>query len=173
MESHMLRILEPTMEVELDQVRALMRCFVGWARVRYAADLEFVERYFDDATFEAELAGLPGKYARPKGRLLLALDGDRPAGCVAFRELGTGVCEMKRLYVDPSLQGKGIGRALVATLMQEAKLVGYGTMRLDTGPNQGEAQTLYRSAGFKLIQPYYDLPDSLRNWLVFMELKLS
>ena len=80
---------------------------------------------------------------------------------------------MKRLYVDPSLHGKGIGRALVSTLVQEAKLAGYLTMRLDTGPSQVEAQTLYRSAGFRLITPYYDLPEPLRSWLVFMELDLS
>jgi GNAT superfamily N-acetyltransferase len=169
----MLRIFEPTTEVELDLVRALMRAFVGWARMRYAAELEFVDCYFDEAAFETELVGLPGKYGRPKGRLLLALEGERPAGCVAFRELGAGVCEMKRLYVDPSWHGKGVGRALVAKVIQEAKLAGYSTMRLDTGPNQVEAQTLYRSTGFKLIPAYYDLPDKLRNWLVFMELKLS
>lgn len=169
----MMRVIEPTSEVELDQVRGLLRCFVGWARARYAAEIEFVQQYFDEAAFEAELMGLPGKYARPQGRLLLALDGDRPAGCVASRDLGAGVCEMKRLYVDPSLHGKGIGRALVSTLVQEAKLAGYLTMRLDTGPSQVEAQTLYRSAGFRLITPYYDLPEPLRSWLVFMELDLS
>jgi len=80
---------------------------------------------------------------------------------------------MKRLYVDPSSRGKGIGRVLVSTLIHEAKLAGYLTMRLDTGPNQIEAQTLYRSAGFSVIQPYYEVPDELRSWLVFMELDLS
>jgi len=169
----MIRIVEPTTGVEMDEVRVLMRSFVGWARVRNAEELEFVERYFDEAAFEAELLGLPGKYSRPKGRLLLAVDNDRPAGCAAFRDLGAGVCEMKRLYVDPSSRGKGIGRVLVSTLIHEAKLAGYLTMRLDTGPNQIEAQTLYRSAGFSVIQPYYEVPDELRSWLVFMELDLS
>ena len=169
----MIRILEPTTGAELDQVRALIRAFVEWARGRYAAELAFVERYFDPSAFEAELQGLPGKYARPKGRLLLAVTEDRPAGCVAFRELAPGVCEMKRLFVDPRWHGKGVGRALVSTLIQEAKLAGYSTMRLDTGPHQIEAQTLYRRAGFRVIGPYYDVPEELRNWLVFMELDLS
>src|ERR1039458_2593695 len=111
----MIRIVEPTTSAEMDHVRAFMRAFVGWARVRYAEEIEFVERYFDEAAFEAELLELPGKYSRPKGRLLLAVDNDRPAGCVAFRDLGAGVGEMKRLYVDPSSHGKGIGRVLVST----------------------------------------------------------
>lgn len=169
----MIQIAEPTTGAELDQVRALMRAFVDWARMRYATELAFVERYFDPNAFEAELMGLPGKYARPKGRLLLAVDGDRPLGCVAFRELGAGVCEMKRLYVYPGWHGKGVGRALVSTLIHEAKLAGYSTMRLDTGPNQIEAQTLYQRAGFRVIPPYYAVPDELRSWLVFMELDLA
>jgi len=169
----MTRIVEPTTEIELDHTRVLMRAFVSWARVRYAADIEFIERYFDAAAFEAELKGLPGKYARPEGRLLLATDDDVPAGCVAFRDLGAGVCEMKRLYVDPKFHGKGIGRALVSNLIHEAKAAGFLTMRLDTGPNNGEAKRLYANAGFRLIQPYYDVPDELRSWLVFMELDLT
>lgn len=169
----MLRIIEPATSAELDQVRALMRAFVGWARLRYAAEIEFVDRYFDADAFEAELRGLPGKYARPRGRLLLAVTDARPAGCVAFRELDDAVCEMKRLYVEPTQHGKGVGRTLVSTLIRAAKAAGYRVMRLDTGPHQIEAQTLYRSVGFQVIQPYYDVPTELRSWLVFMELDLS
>jgi len=169
----MIRVLEPATVDQLDQVRILMRAFVAWAQIRYSEDIAFVRRYFDEAAFEAELAALPGKYSRPRGRLLLAIVDDRPAGCVGLRELSAGVCEMKRLYVDTSFHGKGVGRALVSTLISEAKFAGYSTMRLDTGPNQSEAQNLYGSLGLRLIQSYYDVPDELRTWLVFMELDLT
>lgn len=169
----MIEIVEPRNEVELDAVRHLMRAFAGWARERYTREIDFVDRYFDGDVFEAELRGLPGKYSRPKGRLLLALSEGRAAGCVALRDLGAGRCEMKRLYVDPASHGKGIGRALVKALVKEAKSAGYLAMRLDTGPGQIEAQNLYRSAGFRIISPYYDMPEELRSWLVFMELDLS
>ena len=150
-----------------------MRAFVDWARVRYAAEISFVVRYFDQVAFEAELRGLPGKYGRPQGLLLLALDGERAVGCVAYRDLGAGVCEMKRLFVDPSCHGKGVGRALVSRLIVEAKSAGYRVMRLDTGPHQSEAQGLYTRSGFRIIQPYYDMPEEMRSWLVFMELDLA
>lgn len=159
--------------MELDEVRRLMRAFLAWGQQRYSAELQFVQKYFDQGDFDAELEGLPGKYSRPKGRLLLALVDGHAAGCVALRDLGDGVCEMKRLYVDSVRHGKGIGRALVSTLLREAKTAGYRVMRLDTGPGQPEAQTLYRSVGFRFIKPYYDLPAELANWLVFMELDLA
>jgi ribosomal protein S18 acetylase RimI-like enzyme len=124
----------------------------------------------DPRYFQISVPVQPGNSG---GALVVAIVDDRPAGCVGFRELSAGVCEMKRLYVDTSFHGKGVGRALVSTLISEAKLAGYSTMRLDTGPNQSEAQNLYSSAGFRLIQPYYDLPDELRTWLVFMELDLT
>ena len=165
-------LIEPSTRAELDQVRALMRGFVAWARIRYAAEIQFVERYFDDAAFDAELSGLPGKYGRPKGCLLLACINETPAGCVAYRDLGNGVCEMKRLFVDPKCHGAGIGRMLVGRLLQEARTAGFEKMRLDTGPGQLEAQALYRSYGFRQIAPYYDVPAELRDWLIFMEADL-
>lgn len=169
----MITLVEPTSEADLDQVRRLMRAFVEWARERYVEEIEFVERYFDPAVFDAELRRLPGKYARPKGRLLLAFEGDHAAGCVALRDLGAGICEMKRLYVDPRHHGKGVGRALVSAVTDEARRAGYAKMRLDTGPGQVEAQGLYRDSGFRLISPYYDVPEELRTWLVFMEKDLN
>ncbi len=169
----MIHVVEPNSPEQLDRVRELMRAFVRWAEQRYAAERAFVERYFSQGDFEAELAGLPGKYERPRGRLLLALIDTSPAGCVALRDLGGGVCEMKRLYVDPRYHGKGVGRALVQALVRESRDAGYRIMRLDTGPGQVEAQALYRGMGFRVIDPYYPVPNELASWLVFMELDLA
>jgi ribosomal protein S18 acetylase RimI-like enzyme len=169
----MLEIIEPQSPAELEAVRTLMRAFVDWARERYARERQFVERYFDPEAFAAELEQLPGKYARPRGRLLLAREQGEAIGCVALRDIGDGVCEMKRLYVAPGCHGKGVGQSLALALIAEAKSAGYRKMRLDTGPGQLEAQTLYRKLGFRVIGPYYAVPEELKTWLVFMELNLT
>jgi putative acetyltransferase len=108
--------------------------------------------------FDQELATLPGRYAPPQGRLLLAVRADELAGCVALRSLEPGVCEMKRLFVRPAYRGLGVGRLLVDQIMQEAINAGYGRMRLDTLPSMTSALTLYRQLGFREIAPYLDNP---------------
>ena len=168
----MIDILNPSTPEQLDQVRHLMRAFVDWHRKLHTEDIHLIDGYFDAKAFEEELASLPGKYAPPGGRLLLAVGDGQPAGCAALREIDTQVCEMKRMFVYPRFHGKGIGRALGEALIREARTIGYVTMRLDTSFRQDQAQTLYRSLGFKRIKPYYDLPEELKNWLVFMELRL-
>jgi GNAT superfamily N-acetyltransferase len=119
--------------------------------------------------FQQEVDGLPGDYASPDGQLLLAIDDDRAVGCVAIRKLGEGVCEMKRLFVQPGYRGKGLGRQLAEAIIAEARRIGYGKMRLDTLASLKEAVGLYRSLGFIEIPPYRCNP--LPN-VVFMELLL-
>lgn len=104
--------------------------------------------------FEEELATLPGSYARPTGRLFVALENKRAAGCVALRRIDGHVCEMKRLYVRPEYRGKGVGRELIDTLMNSAREIGYARMRLDTLPSMVQAIVLYRRLGFREIPPY-------------------
>ncbi len=120
--------------------------------------------------FEKELANLPGEYARPSGRLLLAFEGDEAVGCGAFRKLESDICEMKRLFVRPKYQGKRIGSSLACALIEDAQAAGYARMRLDTMPSMQKAIALYCSLGFQEITAYRfnPVPDSL-----FFELRLS
>jgi putative acetyltransferase len=137
----------------------------------YAASLG-VDLCFQD--FERELRELPGKYAPPAGRLLLAYDfsADRKqiAGCGALRALDASACEMKRLYARPEFRGRGVGRMLANSLIAAAREIGYRTMRLDTLASMREAHALYRKLGFREIAPYYanPVPGSF-----FLELDLS
>lgn len=120
--------------------------------------------------FKEELSGLPGGYAPPEGRLLLAEYEGELAGCVGLRKLEAGVCEMRRLYLRPSFRGKGLGRILADYLISEARKIGYQQMRLGTvEPKMKRALEMYRSMGFHVIQPYRANP--LKD-AVYMELEL-
>ena len=169
----MLEVKTPQSAREWDEVRSLMRAFVAWHRQRHHQDIHLVDRYFDAAAFDAELAALPGPYAPPRGRLLLARMDGRAVGCVALKDQGGGRCEMKRMFVRVDAQGRGVGRALATALVDEARAAGYRTMHLDTSIRQQEAQALYRSLGFAASEPDMSLPQPLRDWLVFMALDLS
>ncbi len=142
-----MRIKQVKTEEQIESVRRLFREYEAFLNV----DLCF-------QNFEDELAGLPGKYARPDGDLLIGLDGERTVGCVAVRKLEQGVCEMKRLFVRPEARGTGLGRRLAMEIIAIAQELGFSLMRLDTLETLKEAMHLYEVLGFKKTEPYYENP---------------
>jgi ribosomal protein S18 acetylase RimI-like enzyme len=138
---------------EIPAVRALFR--------EYAAGLG-VDLCFQN--FEAELAGLPGAYAPPAGRLLVADVGGELVGCVALRPQAPGVGELKRLYVRPAFRGRGLGRRLLDALLAEAVAAGYREAVFDTLESMTAALALYRSLGFAETGPYNDHPVAGTLW---------
>jgi GNAT superfamily N-acetyltransferase len=136
--------IRPALPEEMETVRALFR--------EYQAGLN-IDLCFQ--SFDEELAGLPGRYAPPQGTILLAeAEGGAIAGVIAMRALDPFTAEMKRLFVRPSYQGTGLGRALAEAIIDAARRRGYSRMRLDTLPMMGSAIALYRKLGFVEIPAY-------------------
>jgi putative acetyltransferase len=120
--------------------------------------------------FDQELANLPGDYAPPDGRLLLAEHGSQLAGCVALHKLSTDTCEMKRLYLRSQFRGQRLGLVLADRIIAEARQIGYRRMRLDTvEPVMKNAVAMYRKIGFHEIEPYRSNPIA---GALYMELDL-
>jgi GNAT superfamily N-acetyltransferase len=137
----------PACPADLDAIRGLLHEYQRWIGL----DLSF-------QGFEDELAALPGDYAPPDGRLLVAREAVELVGMVALRRHDAGRCEMKRLFVLPQARGTGLGRALAERVIDEARRGGYRAMLLDTLPMMSDAQRLYRALGFVDVPPYYDSP---------------
>jgi len=145
--------------VQIAQVRELF--------LEYAQSLGFSLCF---QNFDEELANLPGDYAPPEGRLLLAEFEGQVAGCVALHKLDEGICEMKRLYLRPQFRGKRLGRVLADRIIAEARQIGYQHMRLDTvEPVMKDAVAMYRRIGFREIAPYCKNPMA---GALYMELQL-
>jgi len=153
-----MRICQASTAEQIALSRVLFEEYAGWLGI----DLSY-------QGFAAELAGLPGSYAPPRGRLLLALASGEAAGCVALRPLEGMICEMKRLFVRPAFRGQRLGRLLAERVVEEARGIGYRTMRLDTLPCMHAAIQLYEALGFVRRAAYYQTP---LGDTVFMELQL-
>lgn len=152
-------IMQAESEGEIEAARKLFHEYETW----FGLDLCF-------QGFEEELKKLPGKYAPPEGRLLLASVDGKIVGCIALRKLERDICEMKRLYLREAARGHGFGNLLVEKVIEEARQIGYKKMRLDTyPPKMAKAVKLYESHGFKEIPPYYANPH---DGVLFMETDL-
>ncbi|MDF2535941.1 MAG: acetyltransferase [Bacillales bacterium] len=154
----MIEYLKVTNQEMIDEARQLF--------IEYSKSMK-VDLCFQN--FEEELKTLPGKYAPPDGALILAVVNSKAVGCVALRKISDGICEMKRLYVCDDFRGLGIGAKLIEMVIEEAKLLKYDFIRLDTLPTMIKAQELYISLGFYDIDPYvYNPIEGAR----YMELEL-
>ena len=168
----MIRIQHAVSEEQIDLVREMMRTLLKWHHHQYSDEPLLVESYFNAYDFEEELLSLPGRYAPPGGRLLIAYYDGEPAGCVALREVDVKSCELKRMFVYSKFRGKGVGHALTNALIRQARIIGYSVMLLGTSSNQTKARDLYSSLGFQKTDPYYSISEDLLDWLVFMKLEL-
>ena len=153
-----MRISPARLPPDIDPVKAL---FTEYAQ-ELGIDLGF-------QGFDEELRSLPGPYAPPAGALLLGWSGDTAVGVVAMRDLGDGICEMKRMVIRPDHRGGGLGRQLAAAIVAAAQAAGYHSMRLDTLARLRPALDLYASMGFVEIPAYRFNPH---HDAVFLELRL-
>lgn len=154
-----MQLIQAQSAEDIRTVRGLFDEYVSWLGVSLCFQ-----------NFDKEVAGLPGEYAPPSGRLYLAVENDEAAGCIALRKIGAGICEMKRLYVRREFRGTGLGRKLTERILADARAIGYERIRLDTIPGKmDQAIALYRSLGFKDIAPYYDNPY---EDVAYMEMEL-
>ena len=154
-----LQIWQITSDAQIAQARELF--------LEYARSLGFSLCF---QNFDKELANLPGDYAPPEGRLLLAEYEGHLAACVALHRLEADICEMKRLYLRPQFRGKGLGGILTDRIIYEARQIGYHRMRLDTvEPVMRDAVAMYRKLGFREIAPYCNNPIA---GALYMELEL-
>ncbi len=155
----MLKIFPASSQDHLDQVRTLMLSYIAYLRTHQ----------MEPRRLEKELGDLPGAYAPPEGLLLLATWSGETVACGGIRVIEEGVCELKRLYLRPAYRGKGIGRALAASLMEGARSLGYRKMLLVTMPFMAEAISLYRSLRFSECAPFR---ETHVEGAIFMELDL-
>lgn len=156
----MYEILEVNTQDLINEIKLLFREYEKWLDVSLCFQ-----------GFEEEITTLPGKYSIPDGRLYIVKNEENYSGCIALRKIEDSICEMKRLYLKPETRGKGIGNALIARIIEDAKDNGYKTMRLDTiKEKMSKAVGLYESYGFKEIEAYYNNPNP---HTLYMELDLT
>jgi len=164
---------------EREQAGSLIRAYLVWLNERVQSDygLEFDI----EAMMESDLTE-PDKFMPPDGRFYLARYGDEVAGVGCLKKLERGVGEIQRMFVRPGFRGKGIGRAIVDRLIGDARMIGYHQLKLESLEFLDAAHSLYRSVGFREINPYadnsmksYQAEETLDRYYsitVFMEMEL-
>ncbi len=165
----MTKIEQARSREDIEIVREMIRDYMAWLESSGIA----VRTAPTFSGFEEELDSLPGLYAPPRGRMMLATVDGEPAGCVCMKPVDVGTCELKRLYVRPGLRGLKIGWKLLTALMDEARTCGYRRMVLDSHISMEKAHQLYEAAGFKRIPTPDDFPEELKPIVAFMECDLA
>jgi ribosomal protein S18 acetylase RimI-like enzyme len=165
----MLTISQVQTEEQITQAQELMREYIHWWAMTEPDDFAQAPTFID---WEKDIETLPGVFVPPAGRLLLAMQDGQPAGCVCLKGHDSGTAEMKRLYVRTAFRGQEIGRQLVEVLLDEARKSGYKRIVLDTHTSMKKAQDLYKAFGFRVVKPPEGLPETLKPFIIFMELDL-
>lgn len=165
----MITISQAETEEQIAAVKDLIREYTTWA-FTLGSETDQAPTF---QGLEAELSTLPGVYAPPRGRLLLAVRDGVPAGCIAMKPHSDTTCELKRLYVRPTMRGLTLGRLLVERLLDEAKKAGYSRIELDSHMTMKNAHAIYEAAGFQRVSAPDDFPEAMKALVVFMEMGLS
>jgi putative acetyltransferase len=167
----MLKIITANSGENIEQVRMLWREYGIFLKGCFPErkELPAVIRYFEN--YEQEISNnLPGRFGLPMGCLLLARYQTKPAGCVGLMDLGDSICELRRLFVKPEYRRLGVGKALIEAAIEHAKRIGYNRLWLNTNKRMATAEKLYRSYGFRDIEPYEQFDV---DGMVFLELTLT
>ncbi len=171
----MVEIISAQAGEALEQVIILSQEYVDWMtaeiRQRYP-DLALAE-FTSEHAYDDLRKKFPGEHVPPDGCLLIARNDGAVCGCIALARLSPTAAELRTLFVRPTCRGAGVGRALVAAALDQARDFGYATVRLDTLRFMEGAQTLYRSFGFHDIEPYLELSENLKRYICFLEMELT
>ncbi|OUL28042.1 GNAT family N-acetyltransferase [Nostoc sp. T09] len=169
----MLKIIQFETEKHQSHLHQIWEEYCNWSNLIFTHELGIS---FDVSQFLEQYMSQLEEFVPPSGRLLLGEYDNKIAGCACLRNIGANIGEIKRMYVRPEFQRKGIGRSLLIAIINEASHIGYAKLRLDTAPFTKAALSLYRSLGFYEIEPYFEKTEILleyRNNWVFMELSLT
>lgn len=114
------------------------------------------------------------KFQPPYGQLIIAVYENKICGLGSLKSINSEIGEIKRMFVDPTFRRIGAGRAILEGLLIESKKAGYKKLRLDSPKFMEAAHSLYRSFGFRDIEPYpeMEIPAEFKDYLLFMELDL-
>jgi putative acetyltransferase len=168
----MLEILPAESEFQYQQVRELLVEHIAWDTTQ-VSQLGLDGQEALDFYYASGDVALPGAYAPPEGRMFLATQSGKAAGCGAFHRMSQAACEMRHMHVRPEFRRMQIGRRLTETLIKAAREAGYVVMRLETVTFMDKAIAMYSSFGFKTCPPYYVIPESFRAITVFMQVNLA
>ncbi len=164
-----LQIEEAETSEQIHQVESLLRDYFLWLRRRYVAEMPALDGVGYHQFLEYEIANLKRRYGAPTGAILLATIEGRAVGCAILRRLKTGESELRRVWVLPPYQKRGIGSMLIARIAEFAVERGPEKIRLEVGPKQEEALHIFKDLGFKTIAPYCDPSYIFKDHMIFME----